>query len=95
MSFRGNSWRLLVAKKLPALENHFHPETIGFQYVYFLLQLQLNLQNKRDRSLLKATPQAGCHEITRLYAAVYISVLDSVIKQGIESNLHLHVLETC
>ena len=62
-SFRGNSWRLLVAKTLPASENHFHPETIGFQNVYFLLQLQLNLQNERDRSLLKTTPQAGCHEI--------------------------------
>ena len=49
-------------KKLPALENHFHPETIGFQYEYFLLQLQLNLQNERDSSLLKKTPQAGCHE---------------------------------
>ena len=61
-SFRGDSWRLLVAKELPALENHFHPETVGFQYVYFLLQLQLNLQNERDRSLLKTTPHAGCHE---------------------------------
>ena len=54
---------LLVAKKLPALEKNFHPETIGFQYVHFLLQLQLNLQNERDGSLLKTTPQAGCHEI--------------------------------
>ena len=34
----------------------------GFQYVYFLLQLQLNLQNERDSSLLKTTPHAGCHE---------------------------------
>ena len=31
--------------------------------MYFLLQLQLNLQNERDRSLLKTTPHAGCHEI--------------------------------
>ena len=53
------------------------------------------MQNERDRSLLKTTPQAGCHEIARLYASVYISVLDSVIKQGIDSNLRLHVLETC
>ena len=51
------------SKKLPALENHFHPETIGFQYVYFLLQLQLNLQNERYRSLLKTAAQAGCHEM--------------------------------
>ena len=48
-----------VAKELPALENHFHPETVGFQYVYFL---QLNLQSERDRSLLKTTPHAGCHK---------------------------------
>ena len=47
---------------LPALENRFHPETVGLQCVYFLLQLQLNLQNERDRSLLKTTPHAGCHE---------------------------------
>ena len=66
MSFRGNSLRLLVAKKLPALENHFHPETVGFQNVYFLLQLQLNLQNERDRSLLKTTSQAGCHKIAQV-----------------------------
>ena len=26
-------------------------------------RLQLNLRNERDRSLLKTTPQAGCHEI--------------------------------
>ena len=37
-------------------------EAIGIQYVYFLLQLQLNLDNERDRLLLKLTPQAGCHE---------------------------------
>ena len=53
----------ITGRELPALENHFHPKTIGFQNMYFLLQLQLNLQNERDRSLLTTTPQAGCHEI--------------------------------
>ena len=32
----------------------------------FLLQLQLNLQNERDRSLLKTTAHAGCHETMAL-----------------------------
>ena len=53
---------ITVKKKLPALENHFHSKAISFQYVYFPLQLQLNLENECDRSLLKTTPQAGCHK---------------------------------
>ena len=50
--FLGNSWRFPAGKKLPAsVENHFHSETIGFVYVqYSLLQVQLNLQKKRDSS---------------------------------------------
>ena len=51
-SLWGNSWRFPAGKKLPAsVENHFHSETIGFVYVqYSLLQVQLNLQKKRDCS---------------------------------------------
>ena len=39
-------------ESLPAsVENHFHSETIGFVYEqYSLLQVQLNLQKKRDCS---------------------------------------------
>ena len=34
-----------------SVESHFHSETIGFVYVqYSLLQVQLNLQKKHDRS---------------------------------------------
>ena len=64
-SFWGNSWRFPAGKKLPAsVENHFHSEAIGFVYVprYSLLQVQLNLQKKRDSFLMKTTPQGGCHE---------------------------------
>ena len=47
-----------------SVENHFHSEAIGFVYVprYSLLHVQLNLQKKRDCSLMKAKPQGGCHE---------------------------------
>ena len=53
-SFWGNSWRFPAGKKLPAsVEDHFHSETIGFVYVqYSLLQVQLNLQKKRDSFFL-------------------------------------------
>ena len=53
-----------AGKKLPAsVENHFHSEAIGFVHVqYSLLQVQLNLQKKRDSSLMKTTPRGGCHE---------------------------------
>ena len=63
-SFWGNSWRFPAGKKLPAsVENHFHSEAKGFVYLqYSLLQVQLNLQKKRHSSLMKTTPQGGCHE---------------------------------
>ena len=63
-SFWGNSLRFPAGKKLPAsVENNFHSEAVGLVYVrYSLLQVQLNLQKKRDSSLMKTTPQGGCHE---------------------------------
>ena len=61
--FPGKFMEITGREETTSFRKSFHPETIGFQYVYFLLQLQLNLQNERYRSLLKTTPQAGCHEI--------------------------------
>ena len=62
MTFRGKSWGLPVGKKLMASENYFLSEKLGL-CMYFLLQLQLNLQLKKcDSSLLRTTLQAGCHE---------------------------------
>ena len=93
MSFWGNSWRFPAGKKLPA--SWPHSETIGFAYVqYSLLQVQLNLQKKRDSSLMKTTLEGRCHETAYVVANVFISVLDIVIKQRIESNPRLYVLET-
>ena len=63
--FLGKFMEISGRKKLPAsVENHFHSEAIGFVYVprYSLLQVQLNLQKKRDSSLMETTPQGGCHE---------------------------------
>ena len=95
----GNSWRFPAGKKLPAsVENHFHSETVGFLYIqYSLLQVQLNLQKKRDSFffLLKQHRRADVTNQRRVWGNVFISVLDIVIKQGIESNLRLYVLETC
>ena len=50
--FLGKFMEISGREELPAsVENHFHSETIGFVYVqYSLLQVQLNLQKKRDSS---------------------------------------------
>ena len=61
--FPGKFMEITGREETTSFRKSFSSETIGFQYVHFLLQLQLNLQNERDRSLLKTTPQAGCHEI--------------------------------
>ena len=63
---------------------------MGFAYVqYSLLQVQLNLQKKHDSSLMKQHRKADVTKQRRLLANVFISVLDIVIKQGIESNPRL------
>ena len=60
--FSGKFMEIKGREETTSFRESFHSKAIGFQYVYFLLQLQLNLENERDRSLLKTTPQAGCHE---------------------------------
>ena len=60
--FPGKFMEITGREESKSFRKSFSFRSDRLQYVYFLLQLQLNLENERDRPLLKTTPQAGCHE---------------------------------
>ena len=94
-SFWGNSWRFPAGKKLPALvENHFHSEAMGFVCTVF--------SSSSSAKFTEETWQFGFDENNTARRMsrnsvdcrqnVFFSLLDIVIKQGIESNLVWDVL---